>query len=64
MHDVDLPEFSCYCKQYVHGFQASTRLEAVQIGNDGHIILVKNWIVGVQLQKALYRKSLIVYVNC
>ena len=32
-HDeVDLPEFPCYCKQYVHGYQASTRLEAVRIG--------------------------------
>ena len=51
-HDeVDLPELSCDCK-YVHGFQAFTRLEAVRIGNDGHIILIKNWMVGVQLQKA------------
>ena len=31
--DLGFPsEFSCYCKQYVHGYQASTRLEAVRIG--------------------------------
>ena len=42
-HDeVDLPEFSCYCNQYVH-----VRLEAVRIGNDGHIFLVKSWMVRV-----------------